>query len=494
MGTTPRLVSTGCTGLDDILNGGLPPFRQYLLHGSPGVGKSTLSMQFLMEGVKQGERCLYLALSESEDELRDTAKSHGWSLDGITIRDLASIGTLDADENTLFHHSEVELSETVSRLTEAVEKVKPTRVVLDSLSELRLLAGESLRHRRQVLGLKQYFMGRRCTVLLLDDRNKAGDDTQSIAHGVIELEQLTPTYGGERRRVRITKLRGVRFRGGFHDLRIDTGGVKIFPRLVAAEHHQRFDRHVVPSGLAELDGLLDGGLDRGTSTLFIGPAGSGKSSLAMQYVAAATGRGEKAAMFVFDEGLGTVNARAQALGIDLQPLLADGRLLLKQIDPAELSPGELAHSIRRAVEEDGVRMIVIDSLNGYLNSMPEERFLLIHLHEVLSYLRQRGVTTLMVVAQHGLVGANMGAPIDVSYLADTVVLLRYFEAGGQMRKALSVMKKRSGKHDSAIREFMMTSTGIRIGDVLREFRGILTGVPKQEPSASNGGMAFGAGK
>ena len=480
------LLSTGCEGLDDILGGGLTKNRLYLLHGEPGTGKTTLGLQVLLEGLEQGERGLYISLSESQDELEASAETHGWKLTGMEIRDFAALGAVgdQESENTLFHHSEVELGETIRNVFEAVKTVKPARVVLDSLSELRLLAGDSLRHRRQVLALKQFFAGRRCTVVLLDDRHAPGDDTQSIAHGVIQLEQLSPGYGGGRRRVRIPKLRGARFRSGYHDYRIETGGLMVFPRLIAAEHHVTYPYECMSSGVPELDEMLGGGLDRGTSALIMGPAGAGKSALATQYVAAAAARGETSALLVFDEGLATVYSRALALGHDLRALVAARTVIAQQIDPAELPPGELMQRVRTAVEKDGARVVVIDSLNGYLNSMPEENFLLIQLHELLSYLRQRGVLAILVVAQHGIVGTNMGTPVDVSYLADTVVLLRFFEAAGELRKAVSIVKKRSGRHETSIRELSMSAAGLRVGQPLREFHGILTGVPRLEIPAA----------
>ena len=489
------LLKTGCGGLDDILGGGVTKNRLYLLHGDPGTGKTTLALQFLLQGARDGERGLYLSLSESEDELQATAVSHGWDLTGIEIRDFASLGAIgdQESENTLFHHSEVELGETMRNVFESVQSVRPARVVLDSLSELRLLAGDSLRHRRQVLALKQFFAGRNVTVILLDDRHAPGDDTQSIAHGVIQLEQLNPGYGGERRRLRIPKLRGARFRSGYHDYRIETGGLAVYPRLIAAEHHAKYSSDALPSGLPELDMMLGGGIDRGTSALLMGPAGAGKSALATQYVAAAAARGENSAMFVFDEGLATVFSRARALGHDLRSLVDLKRVTVQQVDPAELPPGELVHLVRTAVEKQGARVVVIDSLNGYLNSMPEESFLLIQLHELLSYLRQRGVLAILVVAQHGVVGTQMGTPVDVSYLADTVVLLRFFEALGELRKAVSIVKKRSGPHEAFIRELSMSSTGLRVGPPLRDFHGILTGVPRLG-NATDEGLRGAAGR
>jgi circadian clock protein KaiC len=483
-GEEPPLIATGIEGFDTILHGGLTPDRMYLVEGDPGSGKTTLALKFLLEGVGRGEPVLYVTLSETEVELRAVARSHGWSLDGINILELvASEESLTPDSQlTMFHPSEVELSETTRAVLAEVERKKPARVVFDSLSEMRLLAQSPLRYRRQILALKQFFIGRSCTVLLLDDRTSEATDLQlqSIAHGVVSLEQLAPEYGAERRRLRIVKMRGVRYMGGFHDFNIERGGLRVFPRVVAAGQHQPYARQPVESGVPALDALLGGGLDRGTSTLLIGPAGCGKSTVATQYAVAATLRGERAAIFTFDETLGTLLARSDAVGIPLREQMEAGQVIVQQIDPAELSPGEFAHVVQQAVRPDtgnGARVVVIDSLNGYLNAMPEESFLTIQLHELLTYLAQQGVVSLLVVAQHGLVGSGMVTPIDASYLADTVVMLRYFEAAGRVRKAISVMKKRSGAHEDTIREIQLGSGGISVGEPLDQFQGILTGVP-----------------
>jgi circadian clock protein KaiC len=487
----PALAATGIAGLDDILRGGLPRRRIYLLQGPPGVGKTTLALQFLLEGVRLGERVLYVTLSETEDELREMAHSHGWSLDGIALQELPSLEQMQEAQaqNTLFHPAEVELQETANRVLALADRIQPTRVVFDSLSEMRLLAGDSLRYRRQLLSLKQHFSTRSCTVLFLDDGTSGASDMQlqSLAHGVISLEKMSPAYGALRRRLEVVKLRGVNFRSGHHDFTLARSGLHVFPRLVAAEHTAPFTRGVLASGVADLDVLLGGGLARGTSTLLLGPAGSGKSTLAAQYMRAAIARGETAATFSFDETAGTFRARAEAMGMP-PPEEAPagerrtpgekpgGRLLVRQVDPTEMSPGEFAHSVRRAVEQEGASVVCIDSLNGYLMAMPDERHLLSQMHELLSYLGQRGVTTLLVVAQHGLVG-SMQAPIDVTYLADTVVLLRYFEAAGTVRKAISVLKKRVGSHEDTIRELHISGAGVRVGPPLTDFRGVLTGTP-----------------
>lgn len=476
-----KLVATGIEGLNDVLGGGLTPNRLYLLEGVPGSGKTTLALQFLLDGVRRGEPVLYVTLSETEEEVREVAASHGWSLEGITIRELVpSEDSLKPDDQyTMFHPSEIELSETTKTILADVERIKPVRAVFDSLSELRLLAGNSLRYRRQILALKQFFSGRSCTVLLLDDMTSANHDlqVQSIAHGAIRLEQLYPEYGSERRRLIVLKYRGVRFRGGYHDYVIQRGGIEVFPRLIAGEHRTVVVKEKMASGIAELDALLGGGLERGTSTLIVGAAGAGKSSLATQFVAAAAERGENAAVFIFDESMNTLLSRASGLGIDLQKQLDKGRVSIQQVDPAELSPGEFAHAIRQAVERQQVTIVVIDSLNGYLNAMPEERFLIIQLHELLTYLGQAGVATLLIGAHQGLIGSQMTTPVDASYLADAVILLRYFEMKGEIRQAISVVKKRGSAHERSVREFRMESGRISVGLPLKEFRGVLTGVP-----------------
>ena len=473
-------VTTGVAGLDDILCGGLDPDRLYLVEGEPGTGKTTLALQFLMEGARRGEKGLYVTLSESERELRLVAKRHGWTLDGISVFELVPPeAALDPEkELTLFHPAELELSETSKLIFERVTEVEPTRVVFDSLSEMRLLAQSSLRYRRQILALKHFFGGRRCTVLLLDDLSSSEQDLQlhSIAHGVVTLQQITLDYGAERRRLRVKKMRGIKFRGGYHDFIIQTGGIKIFPRLVAAEHHKAFIGELTQSGVPELDTLLGGGLERGTSALLVGGAGVGKSSIAVTYAVGAAQRGERVAMFAFDEGLGTLFARAAGLGVNLQEYVDQGLITIQQIDPAEMSPGEFSQLVRDAVEQHNIRVLLIDSLNGFLNAMPDERFLVLQMHELLSFLNQLGVLTIMVLAQHGLVG-QMQTPIDLSYLSDAVIMLRYFEAGGRVRRAISVVKKRSGTHENAIREFQLTSEGLKVGPPLIEFSGILTGTP-----------------
>ena len=483
-----RRSATGVPGLDQILNGGFIPNRLYLIDGNPGSGKTTLSLQYIREGMRLGERVLYVTLSETRDEIEAVAASHGWSLKGLEIVELiADEDNLEADSQvTMYHPSEVELSATTKSILEAVDRLKPARVVIDSLSELRLLAQNSLRYRRQILALKQYFTGRHCTVLLLDDHTSEDSDVQlhSIAHGVITLEQLAPVYGAERRRLRVLKMRGSQYRGGYHDFCIEPGGLRVFPRLIAADHDLPFAPSQIASGVPGLDTLLGGGPHRGTSTLFMGPAGSGKSTVAIQYAVAAAQRGDHAALFSFEESPATLAARTDALGIPFAKAVSDGLLRVAQIDPAELTPGEFAQLVRDAVEQNGARVVVIDSLNGYINAMPEEQFLTLQLHELLSYLSRQGVATMLVVAQHGIMGVSMQTPVDTSYLADSVILFRFFEHAGRVKKAISVVKKRSGSHEESIRELRFArGAGITLSEPLTELHGILTGVPHER---SNG--------
>ena len=479
---TEKLASTGIAGLDEVVGGGLPAGRLYLVQGDPGVGKTTMALQFLMAGRDRGETPLYVTLSETIEELKVVADSHGWCLDGIALFELPTWDSVAGqDENTLFHPAEIELAETIKLLLEHIDKVKPSRVVLDSLSEIRLLSQGHLRYRREVLALKQFFSGRGCTVLLLDDRTSEPGDLhlQSIAHGVFSLEQLSPLYGAERRRLHVVKLRGAKFRGGYHDFVLETGGIRVFPRLIAAEHTATFPATGVSCGIEQLDQLVGGGLDRGTSTLLMGPAGAGKSTVACQYVKAMAKQGERSAIFAFDESAKTLLMRSTSLGQDLQPELASGNVEFRQIDPAELAPGEFTSLVRKAVEQRNVRLVVIDSLNGYLHAMPEESFLILQLHELLTYLGQMGVVTLMVVAQHGLVG-QMDAPLDVSYLADAVMVFRHFEMDGRLRKAISMLKRRSGPHETTIRELSMGPGGLAVSAPVSELRGILSGLPEHD--------------
>jgi len=471
---------TGIVGLDLILNGGLPRGRVYLVEGDPGVGKTTVALQYLLSGAAQGERGLYITLSETQEEVRQIASSHGWSIDGLALFELSALEQQlrIESQNTIFRPSDVELTETTRAILSAVEEIRPDRVVFDSLSELRLLAQSPLRYRREVLNLKQYFSGKRSTVLLLDDRTSEPGDMQlqSLAHGVISMQQLAPEYGGDRRRVRVAKLRGTPHVGGYHDFVIRRGGVQVFPRLTAADHHAPYERTAVSSGVTALDAMLGGGLARGTSTLMVGPAGTGKSILASLYATAAARRGERGVILGFDELRRTTIERADVLGMGMSELVAADRIRIQQVDPAELSPGELAHILREEVESRGASLLVIDSLNGYLQAMPAEKHLYIQLHELLTYFGQRGVTTVMLVAQHGING--LGAPAEVSYIADCVLLLRYFESGGRVHKAISVIKKRTGVHEDTIRELLVDSRGVSVGEPLVDFRGVLTNAPE----------------
>jgi circadian clock protein KaiC len=474
-------ISTGINGLDKLLDGGFAFNRLHLVEGHPGTGKTTLALQFLMEGRRRGEKGLYITLSETKAELLQVAQSHGWSLDGIEIFELIPPEwSLDPKRaQSVIYASDLELGETVRLVLERAEQSQATRIVFDSLSEIRLLAQGTLRYRRQVVALKHFFAQRRCTVLLLDDLTEEADDysLHSLAHGVIRLEQFAQPYGAERRRLRVYKMRGRGFRGGFHDFVIRKGGISLFPRLVAADHLA--DGNVagpLASGVPTLDALLGGGLDRGTSTLFIGPSGSGKSSVAMQFVMSAVSRGEKALFITFDETKHILTTRAKGMGWDLEPLIKDKRLFLEQVDPAELSPGELTGLVCKNIEGYGVGVVVLDSLSGYQNAMPAEQYMLLMLHELLTYLNQQGIVTILVLAQHGLVGP-MQSPVDLTYLSDTVLLLRLFEAGGKIRRAMSVTKKRTGKHEDTIREYRLDGKGIHVGQPLADFHGVLTGIP-----------------
>lgn len=502
--TDPR-VATGVQGLDAILGGGLPRDRLYLIQGDPGVGKTTLALQFLLEGRASGESCLYVTLGETPEELSAVATSHGWDLSGIDVFEV-STGQSDEDLRSedesydVFHPSEIELGEVMRTLIAEAERVNPRRVVIDSLSELRLLARDPLRFRRQMLALKQFFIGRGATVLLLDaiSAQKIGDlQSNTLVHGVILLEQQVPLFGSKRRRLNVTKLRGVRFDDGYHDFKIETGGLRVFPRLVASDFHGNGTGQSISSSLPELDQLLGGGLARGGSTIIIGPAGCGKSTVAAQFVAATADREEGAVVYSFDESIATFLARSDGVGLGMSEKFKSGKVQAVRVSPGELAPFEFAQMVRSAVENDGARLVVIDSINGYMNATPDERFLIVQLHELLSYLGNKGVSTILIVAQTGMLGPAMQHPIDASYLADTVVMLRYFEHAGRVLKAISVVKKRTGPHESTIREFGVFDGRIRVGEPLAKFRGVLTGVPEYrgeaDPLMEGGGDEQDAG-
>lgn len=475
----PPAASTGIAGLDDVLNGGLTPDRLYLVEGTPGTGKTTLGLGFLLAGAAVDQPGLYITLAETEIELRAVGETHGWSLDPITLFEMVPADDLGEDqEQTLLHPSEVELGETIRAIMGKVDQIQPARVVIDSLSELRLLAQSPIRYRRQILALKHFFSTRRCTVLLLDDKSATGSDLQlhSIAHGVISLEQTLSGFGAQRRRMHVVKMRGLRYRGGYHDFEIERGGLRVYPRLVAAEHGVSYEDVAVSTGSASLDALLGGGLVPGTSTLLTGPAGVGKTTASVQCMMTALRRGDDAVYFLFDERLPTLIKRSAALGMDLQPFIDSGKLEVRAVDPAELSPGEFAGAVRSAVENDNARIVVIDSLNAYLQSMPNEQFLILQMHELLSYLGQRGIVTILILGMHGIMG-DVRADVDLSYLADTAIQLRYFEAFGEVRQAISVIKTRTAQHERTIREFRIDSSGLTFGEPLKDFHGVLTGVP-----------------
>ena len=479
-----ELAPTGIAGLDEILRGGLPPHQMYLIQGDPGAGKTTLSFQFLLEGIRLGEKALYVTLSSSKRDLERVARSHGWDISAIDVYE--QFGTAGSAETTVFRPSEVELAKTVQAILGAIDERKPDRVVIDSLGEIRLLAESALRYRKQLMALKEFFRERQITALVLDDRavSSREAEVQGLAEGVIRLTVSSPMYGNTRRNLEVVKMRGVGFRGGCHDFSIEKGGLTVFPRLSAGQHMVSREEGVISSGVAEIDALVGGGLERGSATMVMGPAGVGKSSFAMQFAVAAVAAGERVSFFIFEEHRTVFLKRAASLGFDIGPGLEKGDLLVQQIDPAEMSAGEFAYAVRTAVETQGSSMIIIDSLNGYFNAMPEEHFLTLHLHELLSYLIDAAVTTIVIVSQHGALG-QVSSPIDVSYLADAVILLRYYESHGAFGRAISMLKKRTSAHEQTVREFRLTSQGVSVGPVLEEFRGILSGMQSSEATPAN---------
>jgi circadian clock protein KaiC len=490
----PARLSCGIDGIDNILGGGLAPHRMYLVEGAPGAGKTTLALQFLLRGVAQGESCLYITLSETRAELQSVAASHGWDVSELTIVELVSDEGLDPRyEQTVLHPAEVELGETVRDVIQRVDALKPSRMVFDSLSELRLLSQDSLRYRRQILALKRYLATRACTVLLLDDNSGEPGDLQlhSLAHGVLSLDNVTHAYGGERRRLRIAKMRGTKFRDGYHDFTLDTGGIRVYPRLVAAEHHADFAPRALGTGTPGLDDLLGGGLIPGTNALMIGPSGVGKTTTVVSCLLAALARGERCVYYLFDETLRNLLVRSASLGMDLAPYLKSGLLTLRQIDPAEISPGEFASDVRDAVEHHQVKYVAIDSLNSYLQAMPGERYLLLQMHELLGYLNQQGVVTMLVLGLHGIVG-DLHNDIDISYLSDVVVLFRYFEHKGEVLSAVTAVKSRASAHQRSIRQFRLGADGIEVGGALHDFEGVLSGLPRYKGSTALLGESLAA--
>ncbi len=477
--TTDELAPTGIAGLDEILRGGLPPHQMYFIQGDPGAGKTTLSFQFLLEGVRRGEKALYITLSASTRDLNRVARSHGWDLSGIDICE--QFQATRSMDTTVFRPAEIELAKTVQAILDTIGERRPDRVVIDSLAEIRLLSDSPLRYRKQLLTLKEFFRDREITALVLDDRSTSAreSEVQGLAEGVIRLSVSLPMYGNTRRSLEVVKMRGVAFRGGSHDFTIDRGGLIVFPRLSAGQHLVSREQGVVSSGVTGVDALVGGGLERGSATMIMGPAGVGKSSLALQFATSAAASGERVTFFIFEEHRTVFLKRAASLGFEVAPLIEAGHMSVQQIDPAEMSVGEFAYAVRTSVETHGSTMVIIDSLNGYFNAMPEEHFLTLHLHELLSYLTDAAVTTIVIVSQHGALG-HVTSPVDVSYLADAVILLRYYETRGAFGRAISMLKKRTSAHEQTVREFRLTSDGFRVGPVLEEFRGILSGMQSTE--------------
>lgn len=483
MTTTDELAPTGIPGLDEILRGGLPLHQMYFIQGDPGAGKTTLSFQFLLEGVRRNEKALYITLSASKRDLNRVARSHGWDLSGIDICE--QFQATRSPDTTVFRPAEIELAKTVQAILDTIEERRPDRVVIDSLGEIRLLSDSPLRYRKQLLMLKEFFRDRQITALVLDDRatSTRESEVQGLAEGVIRLSVTLPMYGNTRRSLEVVKMRGVGFRGGSHDFTINKGGLTVFPRLSAGQHLVIREEGVMSSGVAEIDALVGGGLERGSATMIMGPAGVGKSSLALQFATSAAASGERVTFFIFEEHRTVFLKRAASLGFEVAALIESGRIIVEQIDPAEMSVGEFAYAVRTSVETHGSTMVIIDSLNGYFNAMPEEHFLTLHLHELLSYLTDAAVTTIVIVSQHGALG-HVSSPVDVSYLADAVILLRYYETRGAFGRAISMLKKRTSAHEQTVREFRLTSAGVRVGPALEEFRGILSGMQATEAPAT----------
>lgn len=476
MPDSANLALSGVSGLDSVLGGGFPKGQISLLRGASGVGKTTLGLQFLLEGARQGESVLYLGTSETEQDIRLVAKSHGWSLEGVSVHHHEH-RTVSA-EQTMLHPAEVELPRTMESLLSVVRKVSPSRLVIDSLAEFRVLAGDELWYRRQLMTLKQYFADQACTVVLIEILDGSQPVLDSIVSGVVELERTTPDYGADRRRLRVSKIRGQEFSTGRHDYVIRRGGLVVFPRLTAAEHRQPTPSEPISTGLPRMDEMLRGGLTRGTSVLLLGPSGTGKSLMGTQLAVAAAGRGEKSALFIFDERVQTLFQRAEGTGLPLRQHVDEGTIQIRQVDPAELTSGEFSHLARSLVEDEGIRLLLVDSLNGYAYAMPGEKFLSLHLHELTSYLNQKGVTAVFTATQHGLVSGNASQPFDVSYVADTILLFRHFEHAGRLHKALSVYKSRGGPHETSIRQLRIGPDGLSLGEPLRKFQNILAGMPE----------------
>lgn len=487
-------VDFGIAGLDQVLADGVPASALLLLQGVPGTGKTTLALQFLLHGVAKGERCLLVSNAENPAQIHAVAATHGWDLAGLRILNWSDQGEgaaqPDGDDYTLFPEAEVEVGESLGQLFAEVDRVRPSRLVIDTISALRALAPTPAYYRRQLRRLRNFLLPYACTTIIIDDGLSTEKDarSQTLSDGIIELQQIDLSYGGDRRRLRVRKMRATTYIGGYHDFRIEKGGLAVFPRLVAAAREEEALRDAPAlSGVAALDGLVGGGLPRGTATLIMGPAGSGKSTVAATYMRAAAERGERSVLCLFDESVRTCFARCRGLGIDMEGMAASGQVLMDHLDPAERTPGEIAGLLVRQVEEHDVRLVVLDTLNGYLQSAAEEPMVLLHLRELLTYLSRRQVVTILILTQHGILGAEMATPVDVSFLADNVLLLRFFEAEGSIRQVLSVVKKREGKHERTIRELWLDGGGINLSEPLTDFAGLLSGAPYKVGAADGRG-------